>query len=55
MYKVADDNYNRIEAKLELEKLRVEYVPDRFKSIDLEKSYYEVTDFGRNFINAVTE
>ncbi len=55
MYKVADDNYNRIEAKLELEKLRVEYVPDRFKSIDLEKSYYEVTDFGENFINAVTE
>lgn len=55
MYRVADDNYNRIEAKLELEKLRVEYVPDRFKSIDLEKSYYEVTDFGRNFINAVIE
>ena len=54
-YKVADDNYNRIEAKLELEKLRVEYVPDRFKSIDSEKSYYEVTDIGRNFINAVTE
>nr|WP_230491636.1 DUF4393 domain-containing protein [Porphyromonas gingivalis] len=38
-----------------LESLRNQYVPEQFSSIRLEKSFYQVTDFGRNFINTVTE
>lgn len=53
-YKTKEDNYRLIENKLGLENLRNQYIPNRFKSIDSEKSFYQVTDFGRNFINTVT-
>lgn len=55
VWKVKEDNYRLIENKLGLESLRNQYIPNRFKSIDSEKSFYEVTDFGRNFIKTVAE
>lgn len=54
-FTVIEDNYKLIENKLGLESLRNQYVPEQFSSIRSEKSFYQVTDFGRNFINTVTE
>lgn len=54
LYKKKEDNYKLIENRLKLESLRNQYVSNTYKSIDSEKSFYEVTDFGRNFINTVT-
>lgn len=50
-YKIANNIYDEISAKYnfkEYEKL----VPDHFKKIEIGKSYYEVTPFGKLFITA---
>lgn len=51
MYKISDNVYNEIAAKYnfaEYEKL----VPEYFKNIEIEKSFFEVTAFGKLFITA---
>lgn len=51
-YKANETNYNEICQKHGLEQLRQELVPHKYKSIDVEKSFFCVTDFGLLFINA---
>ena len=44
--------YNRITAKYNVENLRKELVPNVLKSIQVKESYYDVTTFGKLFIQA---
>ena len=44
--------YNRIKGKYQVEELTASLVPESFKSIKVEESYYQVTPFGRLFIQA---
>ena len=53
-HKVDDSLYNDIANYHDIETLRKKYVPSMFKSLSLEKSYYDVTPFGRMFIEACT-
>ncbi|MBQ0088624.1 MAG: DUF4393 domain-containing protein, partial [Prevotellaceae bacterium] len=50
-YKVANNIYDEIATKYDFKKYE-SLVPDHFKKIDIEKSYYEVTPFGKLFITA---
>lgn len=43
---------NKICKTYHLDRLRQDYVPSRFESIDVERSYFEVTSFGKMFIDA---
>ena len=38
--------------EIHLEKLRADFVPSQFKSIEVERSFLEVTEFGKLFITA---
>lgn len=52
LFKVDDTEYDNICEKKGLSLLRQQYVPDRFKKIEVSKSYYKVTTFGQLFISA---
>lgn len=51
-YKIDKTIYNLIREKYQLKKLEAQLVPNVFKSITVEESYYEITDFGKLFIKA---
>lgn len=51
-FRMDKTQYNRIKEKYQVEELTAEFVPKRWKSIDVEESYYQVTPFGRLFIHA---
>lgn len=51
-YKIDKTIYNQIREKYGLKNLESQLVPNVFKSITVEESYYKVTDFGKLFINA---
>lgn len=51
-YKDDEDSYNSIVQKSDYEKLVTENVPNEFLKIEIEKGFYEVTEFGRLFIKA---
>lgn len=53
LYKIAEDSYERIEEKLGLNRIRTLCVPDQFKSIRPQRSVYQVTAFGKSFIDTV--
>lgn len=50
-YKIANNVYDEIASKYNFDYYK-KLVPDCFKKIVIEKSYYEVTPFGRLFISA---
>lgn len=51
-FKMDKTQYNRIKGKYQVEELTASLVPESFKSIKVEESYYQVTPFGRLFIQA---
>lgn len=51
-FRMDKTQYNRIKGKYHVEELTASLVPERFKSIKVEESYYQVTPFGRLFIQA---
>lgn len=51
-FRMDKTQYNRIKEKYQVEELTAKFVPERWKSIDVEESYYQVTPFGRLFIHA---
>lgn len=51
-YKDDENTYNSIVQKSDYDKLETEYVPNEFLTIEIEKGFYEVTEFGRLFIKA---
>lgn len=53
VYRVTGAEYDEIKAAYDFSQFD-HLVPDTFKKLTLNKSYYEVTDFGRMFINACT-
>lgn len=52
IWKIDKTIYNKIRDKVNLKKLEDTFVPQTFKSITVEESYYEITDFGKLFIKA---
>ena len=51
---ITKDVYERIEEKIGLEKFRQKCItPTAFYAIESDRSYYELTEFGRNFIKTV--
>lgn len=52
LYKVDNSEYDSICEKNNLDRLKQQYVPTMFKDIEVSKSYYEVTAFGKLFIEA---
>lgn len=52
VFRTDKTQYNRISEKYKVEELTKEYVPTKFNSIDVDESYYQVTPFGRLFIQA---
>lgn len=50
-YKIANNIYDEIAVRYNFKEYE-RFVPDRFKKIEIEKSYYEVTPFGKLFITA---
>lgn len=51
-YKGDENTYNSIVQNSDYDKLLTENVPTKFQSIEIEKGFFELTDFGRLFINA---
>ena len=51
-FRMDKTQYNRIRKKCNIEKLTASAVPEIYKSIKVEESYYQVTPFGRLFIQA---
>lgn len=51
-FRMDKTQYNRIKGKYQVEELTASLVPESFKSIKVEESYYQVTPFGRLFIQA---
>lgn len=51
-FKMDKTQYNRIREKCHIEELTASAVPEIYKSIKVEESYYQVTPFGRLFIQA---
>lgn len=51
-FRMDKTEYNRITAKYNVENLRKELVPNMLKSIQVKESYYDVTTFGKLFIQA---
>ena len=45
--------YNRIRETYGLERMRKEFVPNEFRSLECKEGYYQVTPFGKLFIDAV--
>lgn len=52
IYKMNKEVYDKIEQKYGLERIKQELVPIKYKSIDVDKSFYHLTDFGKLFIEA---
>ena len=52
IFRVDKTIYNKIRDKVNLKKLEDTLVPQTYKSITVEESYYEITDFGKLFIKA---
>lgn len=50
--KVDHSDYNKIKDMIALENLQKQLVPNVFKSVTQDNHFYEVTDFGKLFINA---
>lgn len=46
-FRMDKTQYNRIKGKYQVEELTASLVPESFKSIKVEESYYQVTPFGR--------
>lgn len=55
LYKVDTSITDKICEYCQLEKFRSDYVPNKFASIDVERSYFEITKLGHMFINACVE
>lgn len=53
IYKVSNELYDEIASKYKFEEYK-KLVPDSFKKIEIEKSFYEVTPLGKLFISACT-
>ena len=51
-YKIEQSIYDKIKEFYGFKQVEERLVPDLFKKIDINKSYYRVTDFGRLFIQA---
>lgn len=51
-FKIDKTQYNRIREKCHVEELTEKFVPMIYKSIEVVESYYQVTPFGRLFIQA---
>lgn len=51
-FRMDKTQYNRIRKKCHIEELTEQLVPTPHKSIEVEESYYQVTPFGRLFIQA---
>lgn len=51
-FRMDKTQYNRIKEKYQVEELTASLVPESFKSIKVEESYYQVTPFGKLFIQA---
>ena len=51
-YKVDKTIYNKIREKYDLKQKEAIYVPNIFKSISVQESFYQITDFGKLFIKA---
>ena len=52
IHKTNKEAYDKIEQKFGLERIKQELVPSKYKSIDVVKSFYRLTDFGKLFIEA---
>ena len=52
IYKADDNIYQEIIQKNELDSLKQKYVPHTFISIEVSKSFYKITPFGKLFIDA---
>ena len=52
IFRVDKTIYNKIRDEVNLKKLEDTLVPQTYKSITVEESYYEITDFGKLFIKA---
>ena len=52
LYKIDQTDYDKIKDKISLDARQQQLVPNVFKSITQENHYYQVTDFGKMFINA---
>ncbi len=52
LHKIDQTDYNKIKERVYLEKLQKDLVPSYFKSITQDNHFYQVTAFGRLFINA---
>ena len=55
VYRSNEEFYNPIKERYRLKQLESQFVPNHFKSITVEKSYYKITDFGKLFIKACTK
>lgn len=55
LYKVSTSVTDQICEYYHLEDIRAQYVPTRFTKIEVERSYYSVTELGRMFIDACVE
>ena len=51
-YRIDKTIYNKIREKYNFKGLEEQLVPDRFRSMSVEDSYYQITDFGKLFIKA---
>lgn len=51
-YKIDKTTYNKIREKYGLKKMESLLVPHVYKSITVEESFYQITDFGKLFIKA---
>ena len=52
IFRIDKTIYNKIRDEVNLKKLEDALVPQTYKSITVEESYYEITDFGKLFIKA---
>lgn len=52
IFRIDKTIYNKIRDEVNLKKLEDTLVPQTYKSITVEESYYEITDFGKLFIKA---
>lgn len=52
VFRIDKTQYDRIRKKCQVEAMTKSYVPEYFKSIVVQESYYQVTSFGKLFIQA---
>ena len=52
IFRIDKTIYNKIRDEVNLKKLEDTLVPQTYKSITVEESYYKITDFGKLFIKA---